>query len=183
MSITDFYAIFLVPSSLSPSSAPQIAPSSLSVPCFVLLSLSLLLAVEAKRCGHSELMNNRPFMMPRDAMMILLCPPPPPPPNPHPAPASTAAQECGPTSYPLRRHHHHLTSAAAVATEAPLLPNKKSQRRQETIVGGWVVVVVVGGGGLCRRSTKRGFMVGHIHSQRKKKKEGHPFKCGAAALI
>ncbi|XP_027139261.1 sulfated surface glycoprotein 185-like [Larimichthys crocea] len=36
--------------------------------------------VVAKRCGHSKPANNRPFMMPCNAMMILLCPPPLPPP-------------------------------------------------------------------------------------------------------
>lgn len=101
----------------------------------------------------------------------------------HP-PACTSLHSCtgmwsnklpAPSPLPCRRHHHryhrhHLTSAAAIATEAPLSQIKETEKARN-----------YRGGKLCRRSTKRGFMLAHIHSQRKK--EGHPFKCGAAALI
>ncbi|KAK5926555.1 hypothetical protein CgunFtcFv8_022117 [Champsocephalus gunnari] len=73
------------------------------------------LKLVAERCRHSKPANNRPFMMPCNAMMILLCPPP----TPHPAPASTAAQECGPASYPLPPPP---ATIATTTTTSPVLP-------------------------------------------------------------
>ncbi|KAG7238444.1 hypothetical protein INR49_030951 [Caranx melampygus] len=94
----------------------------------------------AERCGHSKPLNNRPFMMPCNAMMILLCPPPstlhqppqlhrnvvqqvtrstPPPPPPPPPPPRCRHHH--------RYHRHHLTTPAAIATEAPLPQIKKTK--------------------------------------------------------
>lgn len=147
---------------------------SLSFYCsFIFSSIALSQAeVVAKRCGHSKPANKRLFMMPCTAMMILLCPPPPTlhqPPQLHRnvvqqvtrAPLSSLPPSLPPPP-PHQCCHHRNRS--------PSFPNKKMKKGRNYRRGK-----------LCRQSTKRGFMVGHIHSQ--KKGDGDPFKCGAAALI
>lgn len=120
--------------------------------------------VVAQRCGRSKPVNNRPFMMPCNAMMILLCPPPPTlhqPPQLHrnvvqqvthspPPPPCHHHQPSLPPPSPHHRGRHRNLS--------PYSPNKKGEKERN-----------YRGGKLFRRSTKRGFMVGHIHSQRKKR--------------
>lgn len=139
--------------------------------------------VVAQRRGQSQPANNRPFMMPRNAMMIPLCPPPP---------FSTSLHSCTrmwsnklplPPPSPPRRHHHryhhhHLTSAAAIATEAPLSQIEKMKKARNYRGGGGGDE---GGGGSTDRAQREdSWSVTYTLGG---KKEGHPFKCGAAALI
>lgn len=120
-----------------------------------------------KRCGRSRPANNRPFMMPCNAMMIPL--------PPHP-PACTSLHSCtgmssnkipqrsataAPSPYhtplppslpsPSPPPPPHQRCLPAIATEPPSLPNKRDGEGKKLLGGGaWGV-----GGS---ESTKRGFI-------------------------
>lgn len=133
----------------------------------------------AKRCGHSKPPNNRPFMMPCNAMMILLCPP-------------------APTLHQLPQLHRNVvqqvtlsppsllvpaaaTAIPTAATTSPVLPPSQpkslfpqiKKMKKARNYGR-------GGGGLQTEHKERIHACSHTLPE---KKEGVPFKCGAAALI
>ncbi|GLD70863.1 sulfated surface glycoprotein 185-like protein [Lates japonicus] len=138
----------------------------------------------AKRCGHSKPPNNRPFMMPlqcNDDPALPSTPPPPPCTSLHSCTGMWSNKLPAPLLLPAA-----ATTIATTATTSPVLPPSqpkplfpqiKKTKKARNYRGG---VGREGGRTLQTEHKERIHGLSHTLPE---KKEGDPFKCGAAALI
>lgn len=175
-SFSRLHFIFSSPcdSYLSFSSLPQLTFKfiSLSLCSFYFAPFLSEAEVVAKRCGHSKPPNNRPFMMPCNAMMILLCPPPPTlhqPPQLH----RNVVQQ-------VTRSPSSLPPATIATTTSPVMPPSQPKPLFSQIKKTEKARNYRGGETLQTEHKERIHARSHTLLE---KKEGDPFKCGAAALI